>query len=246
MEAEEKRLEEIKHLIRKAEHITVLTGAGMSVESGVAPFRGENGLWEKYDAEEYASLKAFEENPEKSWRLFKIQIKETMAAEPHEGHRALAELEKRNLESIITQNIDGLHQRAGNENVIELHGSLSRLICPSCDRKYETQDFLETIMDDEIPTCDCGDILRPEVVLFGEPLPERAMERTFAESNNCDLMFVVGTSAVVQPAASIPIWAKSSGAEIVELNLERTPLTDEISDHFLKGKAGDILPSLLD
>ncbi len=224
---------------------TAVTGAGVSVESDIAPFRGKNGLWNEYDPNEYAHVSAFNRDPEKCWELFKIQIEEVFDAEPNPGHVGLVELEKYGLKSVITQNIDGLHQRAGSRDVIELHGTLYELVCTGCGQGYKTERYLKTVREGEVPNCSCGSLLRPDVVLFGEQLPFDAVGRAGEEVENCDIMFVVGTSAIVQPAASLPIVAKSHGAKIVEINLEETPLTHHISDYFIKGKAGETLPDLL-
>ncbi|MBS3781008.1 MAG: NAD-dependent deacylase [Candidatus Thermoplasmatota archaeon] len=237
-------MDEIVEAVKNADKITVFTGAGTSVESGIAPFRGEDGLWDDFDPQKVASASAFADGPERCWKLFKLQIEESFDAEPHEGHYSLVELEDHGLKSIITQNIDGLHQRAGSKNVLEIHGSLNKLICPSCQKKYDTRDFLDEIKDDRIPTCKCDSFLRPNVVLFGEKLPRNLLDRSWHEVRSCDLLFTLGTSAVVQPAASLPSAAKKAGAEVVEINLEKTPLTDKISDYFLKGKVGEELPKL--
>ncbi|MFO7991798.1 MAG: NAD-dependent deacylase [Thermoplasmata archaeon] len=224
---------------------TAVTGAGISVESDIAPFRGENGLWSEYDPNEYAHVSAFNRDPKKCWELFRLQIEEIFDAEPNAGHTGLVDLEDHGLNSVITQNIDGLHQRAGSRDVIELHGTLYELVCTSCGKKSVTEEHLGTVTDGDIPHCSCGSLLRPDVVLFGEQLPFAAIERARDEAENCDLMFVVGTSAVVQPAASLPILAKSHGAKVVEINLEETPLTHNISDYFIQGKAGETLPRLI-
>jgi len=239
-------MDEIIEEIRDAERITAFTGAGMSVESGIAPFRGEDGLWNKFDPQEVASASAFVETPERSWKLFKLQIEECLESDPHKGHYSLVELEDHGLNSVITQNVDGLHQRAGNNEVLELHGSLKRLVCQSCRHSFMVEEFLDDIKEGHIPRCECDEILKPDVVLFGEGLPHDILQRAWKEAENCDLLFSLGTSAVVQPAASIPAAAKKSEAKIVEINLERTPLTHDVSDYFLKGKVGEKLPEIID
>ncbi|MBS3816904.1 MAG: NAD-dependent deacylase [Candidatus Thermoplasmatota archaeon] len=239
-------MKEAVEAVSNADKIVVLTGAGMSVESGVAPFRGDDGLWNEYDPQEMASITAFERNSERCWELFKLQIKECFEADPHEGHKALVDLENFGLNSIITQNIDALHQEAGSTEVLEIHGTLDELVCPSCGRSEETEERYEEILDGEIPRCECGSIMRPNVVLFGEPLPEGVMKKARERTENCDLMMSIGTSAVVQPAASIPLMAKRSGAEVLEINIESTSLTDNITDYFLQGKAGEVLKEIRD
>ncbi len=238
-------MDDIVKAVEDADKITAFTGAGMSVESGIAPFRGENGIWEDFDPEEVASSRAFEENPKRCWELFKLQIEECFGSEPHRGHHALVDMEEHGLSTVITQNIDGLHQKAGSDKVLELHGTLDRLVCPSCGSEQKTVKFVDEIKKGDMPLCDCGDILKPDVVLFGEALPHEALRQAWREAKYCDLLFSLGTSAVVQPAASIPVKAKRSGAVIVEINLKRTSLTDEVSDHFVKGKIGEKLPEIV-
>ena len=222
-----------------------LTGAGMSAESGIAPFRGKEGLWNEFDPQEYASLSAFRRDPEKCWRLFKLQIKECSGSEPHEGHYSLVDLEDHGLNAVVTQNVDGLHQKAGNGMVLELHGSLAELLCSDCNSREKTEDYLDEIRGGDIPHCGCDSIFRPNVVLFGEPLPRNVLIRSQREAEEADLLITVGTSAVVQPAASIPTLAKRTGSVLIEINPERTPLTPKV-DHFLRGRAGEKLPELLE
>ncbi len=236
----------ISNLIEKSENIAALTGAGMAVESGVAPFRGEDGLWDDFDPAKYAHIRSYRRDPERSWELFKLQIEETSNAEPHEGYFSLVELENDGLTSVITQNIDGLHQRAGSDDVIELHGTLSKLVCENCGKDYDTKEFLEEINDGKIPRCECGDILRPDVVLFGEQLDPIDVDSAIANVQDCDLLLVIGTSSIVQPAASLPGMAKNYDAEVIEVNLEKTPITDDVTDIFLEGKAGEVLPEIVE
>ncbi len=238
-------MDEIVEEIREADNIVALTGAGMSVESGIAPFRGENGLWNEFDPQEYATLSAFRSDPERSWELFKLQIEESLPADPHEGHQSLVELEEHGLNSVVTQNVDGLHQKAGNKTVLELHGTLAELVCHSCKERTETEEYLNEVLEGDIPHCDCGSILRPDVVLFGEPLPRKVLRSSQREAEETDLLISIGTSAVVQPAASIPTLAERTGSVLLEINPERTPLTPRV-DHFLQGKAGEILPELVE
>ncbi|MFW6196658.1 MAG: SIR2 family NAD-dependent protein deacylase [Thermoplasmatota archaeon] len=237
-------ISKISNLIEELENIAALTGAGMAVESGVAPFRGEDGLWDDFDPAKYAHIRSYRRDPERSWELFKLQIEETSNAEPHEGYFSLVELENDGLTSVITQNIDGLHQRAGSDDVIELHGTLSKLICENCKKRYKTNKFLEDINDGKIPRCECGDILRPDVVLFGEQLDPTDVDSAITNVQECDLLMVIGTSSIVQPAASLPGMAKNYGAEVVEINLKETPITDDVTDVFLQGKAGEVLPEI--
>ncbi len=216
----------------------------MSVESGIAPFRGENGLWQEFDAQKYAHIESYRQDPERSWELFRLQIEEIYDAEPHQGHEALVKMEEEGLTEVITQNIDGLHQKAGSSQVLELHGTLFTLFCPDCEREYNTSEFIEEVRENRCPRCECGTILRPDAVLFGEQLPQDTVNRSLKAAEGCDLMMVVGTSAVVQPAASLPVQAKRTGATVVEINLESTPLTSDVTDLFIKGKAREVLKNI--
>ena len=222
-----------------AGNVAALTGAGISTESGIPPFRGKGGLWERYDPGEFA-IDALMRDPAKVWKLFVKELKEPLdRAKPNEGHNGLAKLEARDkLKTIITQNIDGLHQAAGNTDVIEYHGTFARQRCMDCHKKYETR---KVDISEIPPRCECGGILRPNIVFFGETIHAQAILRSRQAAADCDLMLVVGTSAVVQPAAMIPVIAKDNGAKIVEINPERTPLTNDISDYLIKGGAGEVL-----
>ena len=246
-----KRKIAVRELVRKtaakiktARKVVALTGAGMSVESGIAPFRGKGGLWEKYDPEEYIQIDAFRTDPGKSWILLKEMGEAILRARPNPGHLALAKLEKMgHLSSIITQNIDGLHQEAGNTDVIEFHGNARRLSCTKCGRQFKAEELqLESLP----PKCQCGGILKPDVVFFGELIPPEALQRAQQETQSCDLMLVIGTSAVVYPAADIPRTAKWCGAQVVEINPETTALSLSVSDYIMKGTAGSVLPQIVE
>ena len=230
--------------IAAASNVVALTGAGISTESGIPPFRGKGGLWERFDPMEIAHIDAFMRDPAKVWNILVKEMKATLdMASPNDGHQGLAKLEEMGkLKTIITQNIDGLHQAAGNTDVIEFHGNFAWQRCMDCNNKYETR---EVEMIEIPPRCGCGGILRPDAVFFGEMIPSEAMWRSRQAATDCDLMLVVGTSAVVQPAALMPVIAKESGAKIVEINPESTPLTAEISSYLIKGKAGDVLNRIM-
>ena len=220
-----------------------LTGAGISVESGIPAFRGSQGLWDRYDPMEFAYIGAFLADPGKVWRML-VELEDTVAqARPNPGHLALAELESMgHLRAVITQNIDGLHQAAGNKNVIEFHGNGRRLICLSCHKTYPPEIVNPVALP---PRCTCQGILKPDVVFFGEPIPLEASQRAFEEVRTCDMMLVVGTSAVVAPASNLPYLAKKQGALIVEINLEKTHLSDTISDYVLEASASHALSTIL-
>jgi NAD-dependent deacetylase len=225
------------------QNVVVLTGAGMSVESGIPAFRGSQGLWRKYDPMEYASIEAFCQNPVKVWKMLR-ELDETIAcAEPNPAHYSLAELEKIGKVSLlVTQNIDGLHQAAGSRQVVEFHGSQRRLRCLNCGRTFSRN---EALLLDDPPRCLCSGLIKPDIVFFGEEIPEQAIKAAFAMSSICQLMLVVGSSAQVAPASHLPLLAKQAGARVVEINLEKTPLSEEISDVVLLGDAGEILPELV-
>ena len=220
------------------------TGAGISVESGIPDFRGKGGLWEKYDPEEYAHIHAFHENPERVWSMLKEMFSLVMGARPNPAHMGLAELERMGLLTcIVTQNVDGLHQSAGNRNVIEFHGSHKTLSCLKCSSKVEGTSLT---IEDLPPRCSrCSSLLKPDVVFFGEPIPWQAQITSFEESRTCNLVLVIGTSAVVYPAASVPMTAKERGALVIEINKEPTALTGEVSDYLICGSAGEIIPLIV-
>ena len=222
-----------------------LTGAGISVESGIPDFRSAGGLWSKYDPEEYAHISAFRSNPEKIWQMIKEMMELVLGAKPNPAHSALAELEQMGLlSSVITQNVDGLHQRGGSKEVVEFHGSNQWLVCLQCGYRQEATSFS---FEDIPPRCpQCSSILKPDVVFFGEPIPGEAQARAFEEARTCDVVLVVGTSAVVYPAAGIPTLAKQNRAKIVEINTEPTALTGYISDYLIQGPAGQILPKIVE
>jgi NAD-dependent deacetylase len=228
-----------------AKMVTALSGAGISAESGIPPFRGKGGLWEKYDPMEVAHIDAFLQNPTRVWNLLFKDMKEVLdKATPSDSHKGLAKLEEFGiLKTIITQNVDGLHQMAGNSDVIEFHGNMAWQRCMECDVHYKTSRVDLTEIP---PRCDCGGILRPNAVLFGEMIPQEALWRSRQVATDCDVMLVIGTSAVVQPAALMPVVAKDSGAKIIEINPESTPLTGEISDYLIKGSAGDVMNGILE
>jgi NAD-dependent deacetylase len=221
------------------------TGAGISVESGIPDFRGAQGLWQKYDPEEYAHIDAFYANPDKVWLMIKEMFSLIMAAKPNPAHMGLAELERMGLlSSVITQNVDGLHQAAGNTNVIEFHGTHRTLSCLKCSTKIEGTSLT---LEDLPPRCSrCSSLLKPDVVFFGEPIPWEAQIMSFKESKSCKAVLVIGTSAVVYPAATIPITAKERGAIVIEINTEPTPLTNQISDYLICGSAGEIIPAIVE
>jgi NAD-dependent deacetylase len=229
----------VADLIVNHQPCVALTGAGISAESGIPTFRSKGGLWEKYDPAVYASIEVFRQDPSKYWSIRGEFIRNYDAYRPNPGHLALAELERLDLlRRVITQNIDGLHRKAGSENVIELHGSLRESFCVQCRREYRAPH----VPDGMPPRCECGGVLKPNTVLFGEALPPDALETAWRAAAVCRTMLVVGTSAVVQPAASLPHVAKEAGAAVVEINVERA---FSEADLFLEGKSGEVLPRIV-
>ncbi|MGV7930952.1 MAG: NAD-dependent deacetylase [Spirochaetota bacterium] len=240
----EEQYRQAAEIINGAKTVISLTGAGISVESGIPDFRSACGLWEKYDPMEYAHIDAFRRNPEKIWKMVFELIELTSSASPNPAHRALAELEKMNiLRSIITQNIDNLHQAAGSRNVIEFHGNASRLDCLNCGQSFGASEFE---LKNKVPRCrDCSSVLKPSVIFFGEAIPMQALAESERLSNLADAILVIGTSAVVYPASSIPFIVKSNGGRVIEMNLESTGLTRSITDVFIQGPVGTTLPELI-
>ena len=224
--------------ISNSKKCIALTGAGISAESGIPTFRSKRGLWNDYDPTVYASLDTFIKDPSKYWSIRGEFIRNYDDYRPNEGHNALARLEKSGiLKCIITQNIDGLHRKAGSENILEIHGSLRESYCMSCSREYIAPD----VPEGDTPLCECGGVLKPNTVLFGEQLPEGVLEEAQSQAESCDVMLLIGTSAVVYPAAALPVLAKRNGAKVIEVNIENS-FND--SDFVLEEKAGIALPEL--
>lgn len=226
--------------LRDAEKIVFVTGAGISQESGIPTFRGKDGLWRKYDAMKLATIEAFCENPKLVWEWYEERRSNIMAAKPNAGHLAIAELEKLKSVHVLTQNIDGLHQRAGSKQVYELHGSIITIKCTVCDFK----DTMTTSFSQLPPICKCGNILRPDVVWFGEPLPQTVWQDAMKQASYCDVMIVVGTSLAVSPANLLPVYAEQNGATLIEVNPEETLMSAEM-DLSIRSSAAKALPDLL-
>jgi len=230
--------------LRNSNRIVVLTGAGVSQESGLRTFRdAQTGLWAQYKPEELASPEAFHRDPKLIWDWYSWRREAVKAVRPNAGHYALAKMEQCIQKfTLITQNVDNLHRMAGSQNLLELHGNIQRVRCADCYM------FTETWEDDSelVPRCKvCGGLLRPDVVWFGETLPRDQLEAAVEAARSCEAFFSIGTSGVVQPAASLAFAAHNRGAVVVEINAERTPLTPK-ADYFLQGKSGEILPPLVE
>lgn len=212
------------------------------MESGIPAFRGAQGMWERFDPAEYATIGAFLRDPEKVWEMLSEMIEVLKRASPNPAHHGLAELERMGiLRSVITQNVDGLHQAAGSRKVIEYHGNPKELVCISCWKRYPS---MEMIAHGIPPRCDCGEILKPDIVFFGEPIPWGAQEDSEAEAKNCSVLIVAGTSAQVAPACGIPRIAKEHGAFVIEINPEETSLTRTVTDLHFRDSASTVLSAL--
>ena len=233
--------EKLKEKLNSDTKVVVLTGAGISAESGVPTFRGEDGLWKKFRPEELATVEAFLSNPELVWEWYEYRRKLISQVKPNPGHFALVDLQNFfNDFTLVTQNVDGLHQLAGSKSVVELHGNIKKNKCLDCGAKFEK---LEDLPEENPPKCLCGGRIRPDVVWFGEMLLEEALGYAYQKSGESDLFFSIGTSAIVYPAASLPFVAKRNNAYVVELNIERTELSF-YADEVLIGKSGEILPEI--
>ncbi len=235
-----------KRILQKKE-IVVLTGAGISTESGIPDFRSADGIWRRYDFTEYATIDAFLNNPVKVYRFFNEFLDPIKSANPNKAHIALARLEEAGIvKAVITQNIDNLHQKAGSKKVIELHGNALNFRCVGCKKMY-SMDEIDSNKYGFPPSCPyCKQIIKPDVILFGEMLPESALKEAYQYSSQTGLMLVIGTSGTVAPASSLPYLAKRSGSDIVEINIEPTIITKTVTDYFLKGRSGEIMEELAD
>lgn len=238
----ENLIKQAARAICDAELTLALTGAGISVESGIPDFRSEEGLWSRYDPAEYATLSSFMRDPEKVWDMLREMNNLVNRAKPNKTHHGMSELEQIGfLHYIITQNIDNLHQLSGSRSIIEYHGNSSTLSCLWCNKSYSIKDK----RDEFIPRCLCGKVLKPDIIFFEEAIPEDVLMKSFQLADSADTLMVVGTSAVVSPANTIPGIAKSRGAKIIEINIERTHLTDSVSDIFIQGSSGKIMEKLV-
>jgi NAD-dependent deacetylase len=236
------QLNSILELFERDSNIVILTGAGMSEESGIPTFRGKNGLWTRYDPAVYATAEAVRLRLDKVWKMHDELRQLVASKQPNPGHYAIAELEIifNNL-TVITQNVDNYHQDAGSSNVLEVHGNAWRVKCELEDKSWidKTEHF-----DELPPKCSCGKPLRPDVVFFNEPLDRDVIDSAFTSASAADIIVVIGTSCVVYPAAYIPVLGKQSGAKLIEINQEFTPITT-LADASIMGKSGKILPKLV-
>jgi NAD-dependent deacetylase len=237
------KLWQASFLIRKAKYAVAFTGAGISVESGIPPFRGENGLWNTTDPI-FLEIEFFRKKPLQSWQKIKEIFYDSLGdAEPNIAHKILAKMEERSfIETVITQNIDHLHQKAGSRYVYEIHGTYKQLVCTECSSEYD-MSFAD--LNYLPPTCFvCKGILKPDMVFFNEPIPAFAKKRSFEEASKCDVLLIIGTNAEVLPAAEIPVKAKENGAKIIEINIKPSHFTNTVTDVFIEMKATEAMSEI--
>jgi NAD-dependent deacetylase len=236
---------ELGTLLRERQPCVVLTGAGISTESGIPDFRSPTGIWAEYDPMEYATIDAFRRDPVKVWEFYALRFEVLTRAEPNAGHLALAELERRGLvQAVVTQNIDGLHTRAGSRDVIEVHGSIRTAVCLECGERVPLDDVVAALRDHPAPPCPrCGEILKPDVVMFGELLPAGAMERATELAQRAALLLVVGSSLEVYPVAGLPEETVGAGGALAIVNRGPTPF-DHLAEVKVDAGAGEALSIL--
>jgi len=244
-------IRQVVNLIRQSEKVIVFTGAGVSTESGIPDFRSSGGVWHKYNPEDfyYQKFISSEESREKYWQMSREFFEPLKNAQPNAAHRAVVELEKMGkLDCVITQNVDNLHQRAGSspEKVIELHGTAVSVSCLSCRKKYSREEIQSWLLRGvRVPKCGgCNGILKPDTVSFGQSMPPRETEESFRRARQCDLLIVIGSSLVVQPAASVPLEAKENGAKLVIINRDST-YHDSYADVVIHASAGEVMGKIM-
>jgi len=235
-----KMFDTVAQKLKDSRKIVFVTGAGISQESGIPTFRGKDGYWRKYDPMKLASIDAFYDDPKLVWEWYDDRRKNILDVKPNEGHFAISQMEEFKDVVVLTQNIDGLHQRSGSTNVLELHGSIIRIKCTVCDFIDNITENFESLP----PKCKCGSMLRPDVVWFGEPLPQNIWQSAIKEASVCDVMVIVGTSLVVSPANTLPVYAKQNGAILIEVNPEKTVMSNDMTLSIQATSVG-VLPKML-
>jgi NAD-dependent deacetylase len=234
-------------LISERRPCVVLTGAGVSTESGIPDFRSPGGLWAEFDPLEYGSIEAFRRDPVKVWSVYRPRVKMLTEAEPNPAHRALAELERLGfVRAVVTQNIDLLHERAGSREVVEVHGSIRTSSCPGCGSSYRLEQVIELLESSEAPACPaCGEVLKPDVVFFGELLPAEAIDRALQLAREAALLLVVGSALEVYPVAGLPLETLGAGGELAIVNRGPTPFDAQAALR-IGESAGEVLPAVVD
>ena len=235
-----KMFDTVAQKLKDSRKIVFVTGAGISQESGIPTFRGKDGYWRKYDPMKLASIDAFYDDPKLVWEWYEDRRKNILSVKPNEGHFAISQMEEFKDVVVLTQNIDGLHQRSGSTNVLELHGSIIRIKCTVCDFIDNITENFESLP----PKCKCGSMLRPDVVWFGEPLPQNIWQSAIKEASICDVMIIVGTSLVVSPANTLPVYAKQNGAILIEVNPEKTVMSNDMALS-IQATSAEVLPKIL-
>ena len=235
-----KMFDTVAQKLKDSRKIVFVTGAGISQESGIPTFRGKDGYWRRYDPMKLASIDAFYDDPKLVWEWYEDRRKNILSVKPNEGHFAISQMEEFKDIVVLTQNIDGLHQRSGSTNVLELHGSIIRIKCTVCDFTDNITENFESLP----PKCKCGSMLRPDVVWFGEPLPQNIWQSAIKEASVCDVMVIVGTSLVVSPANTLPVYAKQNGAILIEVNPEKTVMSNDMTLSIQATSVG-VLPKML-
>ena len=235
-----KMFDNVSQELINSKKIVFVTGAGISQESGIPTFRGKDGYWRKHDPMKLATIDAFFDNPNLVWEWYEDRRNNILSVKPNGGHFAIADIEKFRDVVVLTQNIDNLHQRSGSTNVLELHGSIIRIKCTVCNFSDNKTQSFESLP----PKCTCGNILRPDVVWFGEELPQNIWKNAMKEASTCDVMIIVGTSLAVSPANTLPIYAKQNGATLIEVNPEKTVMSNNM-DLSIQATSTTILPKIL-
>jgi len=235
-----KMFDNVSQELINSKKIVFVTGAGISQESGIPTFRGKDGYWRKHDPMKLATIDAFFDNPNLVWEWYEYRRNNILSVKPNGGHFAIADMEKFRDVVVLTQNIDNLHQRSGSTNVLELHGSIIRIKCTVCNFSDNITQSFESLP----PKCTCGNILRPDVVWFGEELPHNIWKNAMKEASTCDIMIIVGTSLAVSPANTLPIYAKQNGATLIEVNPEKTVMSNNM-DLSIQATSATILPKIL-
>ena len=243
----DEKIEKLVEWVNKAQNIVIFTGAGVSAESGIPTYRGQDGYWEKYDPDKYANINYFHKDPSYYWNFFKeVRSPVLRAAKPNLAHKSIAQLEKKGkIKSIITQNIDGLHKEAGSKNILELHGNTRIFSCLKCKAEYNMDEVDELLKKSLPPECSkCGGLIRPQVIFFGESLDSMILFRAEKDSSEADLFIAAGSSLVVQPAAYLPLIAKNNGAKLVIVNIDPTPL-DSSADIVINTSASEVFSKMV-
>ena len=240
-------MSELAELIRRRQPCVALTGAGASTESGIPDFRSPTGIWARFDPFEYGAIEAFRADPRKVWSFYKPRVAMLAEAEPNPVHLALAELELLGfLEAIVTQNIDLLHERAGSQEVVEVHGSIRSSTCPGCGERHSLERVLELLAEADAPACGaCGEILKPDVVFFGELLPAGAIDRAFELARRARLLLIIGSTLEVHPVAGLPLETIAAGGELAIVNRGPTALDDRAALR-IDGSAGEVLAAVVE